>query len=208
MFLAILITAVAGYLLGNLNGAVCISVLFGHDDVRTHGSGNAGLTNFVRSYGFARAGLVIAIDAGKAVLACVVGRLLLASHGYGLEGAMLGAVAVSLGHDFPALLGFRGGKGILCGFAVALALDWRIALIILGIFILGFATTQYVSLGSVLASLGFCISFAVLHHDRLFVMIGGIFLGLLAVFMHRSNIVRLCKGTENKTSLGKKGKNL
>jgi len=147
------------------------------------------------------------IDVAKAMLACFVGRLLLTPYGYALEGTMLGAVAVSLGHDFPALLGFRGGKGILCGFAVAIVLDWRCALIILGIFLICYFLTEYVSLGSVLAALGFSASFAVFYHAKPLVMAGGIFLGLLAVFMHRTNIVRLCKGTEKKVSFRKKGKN-
>lgn len=206
MILPIFITALTGYLLGNLNGAVSMSVLLGHDDVRSHGSGNAGLTNFVRSYGFAKAGLVVVIDVVKAVLSCFVGKLVLAPYGYAMEGAMLGAVAVSLGHDFPALLGFRGGKGILCGFAVTIALDWRIALIILGLFAAAYLITEYVSLGSVLGALGVAVGFAVLHFDRPFVMAGGIFLGLLAIFMHRGNILRLCKGTERKVSFRKKGK--
>ena len=114
---------------------------------------------------------------------------------------MLGAVAVSLGHDFPALLGFKGGKGILCGFTAALVLDWRIALVILAVFVIAFAITRYVSLGSVLGAAVFAIGFAVLHWDNPSVMIGGIFLGVLAIFMHRSNIVRLCKGTESKVHL-------
>ena len=142
MWFPVLITVFAGYLLGNLNGAVSMSVLFGNDDVRSHGSGNAGLTNFVRSFGFAKAGLVILIDVFKALSACAVGNLLLTPYGYAMEGTMLGAVAVSLGHDFPALLGFRGGKGILCGFAVSLCLDWRCALIILAIFDICYFLTE------------------------------------------------------------------
>ena len=120
---------------------------------------------------------------------------------------MLGAVAVSLGHDFPALLGFKGGKGIVCGLAVALVLDWRIALVILGVFVVVFAITRYVSLGSVLAALTFSAGFGVLHHDNIWIMVGGIFLGLLAVFMHRGNIVRLFKGTEKKVHLIHREKN-
>lgn len=208
MWFPILITVLTGYLLGNLNGAVSMSVLFGNDDVRTHGSGNAGLTNFVRSFGFAKAGFVILIDAVKAILACFVGRLLLTPYGYDLEGAALGAVAVSLGHDFPALLGFRGGKGVLCGFAVALVLDWRCALIILAIFLGFYLATEYVSLGSVLGALAFSISLGVFHHTRPLVVATGIFLGLLVIFMHRGNIARLCKGTERKVSYRKKGKNV
>jgi len=181
-------------------------VLFGNDDVRTHGSGNAGLTNFVRSFGFAKAGLVILIDVVKALLACFVGRLLLTPYGCEMEGAMLGAVAVSLGHDFPALLGFRGGKGVLSGFAVAIVLDWRCALIILAVFLCCYLATEYVSLGSVLAALAFSVSLGAFHHTRPLVIAGGIFLGLLVIFMHRGNIVRLCKGTERKVSYRKKGK--
>lgn len=200
MWFAILITALTTYLLGNLNGSVCISALM-EDDVRKHGSGNAGLTNFFRNYGFAGTGLVLLTDMIKTVLACFAGGLILEPFGYGYEGRMLGAVAVSLGHDFPILLGFKGGKGILCGFTVALVLDWRIALIILGVFVISFAITRYVSLGSVLAAAAFAVGFTVLHHDNLYIMLGGIFLGLLALWMHRKNVVRLLHGQETKTHL-------
>ena len=200
MWFAILITALTTYLLGNLNGSVCISALM-EDDVRKHGSGNAGLTNFFRNYGFAATGLVLLTDMIKTVLACFAGGLILEPFGYGYEGRMLGAVAVSLGHDFPILLGFKGGKGILCGFTVALVLDWRIALIILGVFVISFAITRYVSLGSVLAAAAFAVGFTVLHHDNLYIMLGGIFLGLLALWMHRKNVVRLLRGQETKTHL-------
>ena len=205
MYLPIIITVLTGYLLGNLNGAVSISLLFGHDDVRSHGSGNAGLTNFVRSYGVTRAGLVILIDMLKAVLACFVGKLLLTPYGYDMEGAVLGAIAVSLGHDFPALLGFRGGKGILCALAVVLALDWKIALICFGLFIVVVLITKYVSLGSILAAICLSSLFVVYYKERPLVMAGAIALSALAIFMHRGNIVRLCKGTERKIGLRKKG---
>ena len=207
MWYSIVITVLTAYLLGNLNGSVCISQIVAHEDVRSHGSGNAGLTNFFRTYGSWSTLLVLAIDAGKTVLACLVGGLLLKPFGYGAEGAVLGAVAVSLGHDFPALLGFKGGKGIVCGLAIAIVIDWRIALMILGVFVVVFAITRYVSLGSVLASLTFAAGFAIFHYDNLFVMIGGILIGALAVFMHRSNIVRLIKGTEKKVHLIHREKN-
>ena len=208
MWLPILIIVVVSYFLGNLNGAICMSRLLENDDVRNHGSGNAGLTNFLRSYGGWKTLLVILMDVGKSIAACLLGRLLLQDQGFGLEGAMLAAVAVSLGHDFPALLGFRGGKGILCGFTVAWMLDWRVALILLGIFAVVFLLTRYVSLGSVLAAAGFCVSFCVFHWDSPFVAAGGVFLGVLAIVMHRANIVRLLNGTENKFSIRKKEKNL
>ncbi len=203
-WLPILVTVFSGYYLGNINGAVCVSALL-KDDVRKHGSGNAGLTNFVRNYGWGYAVLVVTIDVSKAVLACLLGKLMLEPYGYSIEGTMVGAVAVSLGHDFPAFLGFRGGKGILCGISVAFALDWRCALIILGVFAVCFFTTGYVSLGSVMGALAFVISFAVFYWSNPFVLIGGVFIGLLAVVMHHANIGRLLRGTERKVRLfGKK----
>lgn len=201
MVYALIIGALTAYLLGNLNGSVCISALVAGDDVRKHGSGNAGLTNFFRSYGGGSTFLVMLVDVVKTALASFSCALILEPFGYGKEGLVLGAVAVSLGHDFPVLLGFKGGKGILCGFTAALILDWRIALAILAVFVVAFAITRYVSLGSVLGSAVFSVAFAVLHNDNLYVMLGGIFLGLLAIYMHRSNIVRLCKGKESKVHL-------
>ena len=206
MWLNVLICILCAYLLGNLNGSVCISALM-HDDVRSHGSGNAGLTNFIRNYGAGRAMLVILIDAGKAVVACLTGGLLLAPFGLWQEGVMLSGTAVLLGHDFPALLGFRGGKGILSGLFVALVADWRIALILIVIFAVIYFTTRYVSLGSVLGAAAFSVSFPLLHSDSPLVAILGVFMGLLVIFMHRSNIVRLIQGNERKTDLFKKGTN-
>lgn len=206
MWYPIVLTVLTAYLLGNLNGAVCMSTLLEKDDVRNHGSGNAGLTNFLRSYGGWKTLLVVLIDMGKTVLACLLGRYMFDGLGYGLEGAMLAAVAVSLGHDFPALLGFRGGKGILCGLSVALVLDWRVAVILLIVFFVVFILSRYVSLSSVLAAAGFCVAFCVFHWDSPWVAAGGVFLGVLAIVMHRANIVRLCNGTENKFSIHKKEK--
>lgn len=207
MWFPILIGMLVSYLLGNLNGAVCMSALM-HDDVRSHGSGNAGLTNFIRNYGVGRALYVVLIDAGKAVLSCLVTGLLLKPHGYYLEGATLGGLAVMIGHTFPALLGFKGGKGILSGLFVALIVDWRIALLILGVFAVIYFLTRYVSLGSVLAALSFSVGFVVFHYDNWIVMLCGAFMGLLAVFMHRGNIYRLLQGKEQKTNLFRKGKDV
>ena len=203
MWLSVLIAVLVGYMLGNLNGAVCVSALM-HDDVRSHGSGNAGLTNFIRNYGAGRALLVILIDAGKAALSCVAGGLLLQPHTAFIDGAAIGGVAVMLGHDFPALLGFRGGKGILSGLFIALVVDWRIGLLITVVFATVYLLTKYVSLGSVLAAMTFAVLFAVLHYDNLLVMLCGIFMGVLTIFMHRGNIARLLKGQERKTDLLKK----
>ena len=205
MWYPILITVLVGYLLGNLNGAVLMSNLLAHEDVRSQGSGNAGLTNFARNYGGIGSFGVILVDGGKAVLACLAGGLMLKPYGMYLEGLAIGGTALMVGHDFPALLGFKGGKGILSGCLIAFTIDWRIGLFILGIFAVMYLLTQYVSLGSVLGSTAFGVGFVVFHHDNLVVMLCGVLMGSLAVFMHRGNIVRLLKGQERKTNLFKKG---
>ena len=203
MWIRVLITAVVGYFLGNLNGAFIMYKLLTHEDIRKSGSGNAGLTNFMRNFGPAKGVWVLLIDIGKAVLACLLGRFLLEPFGYAKEGLMIGALAVSLGHDFPALLGFHGGKGIVCGFSVALCADWRCALIILAVFVICLAVTRYVSLSSILGAVGFCVSFLVLHHHEPVVAALGVVIGLLAIFMHRANIKRLLNGTEKKATFSK-----
>ena len=207
MWIAIVVGMLTSYMLGNVNGAVIISALM-HDDVRNHGSGNAGLTNFVRNYGSAKALLVVVIDASKAVLACLTTGLLLKSHGMYQEGVMLGGTAVILGHVFPALLGFRGGKGILSGLFIAFVADWRIALAIVVIFFVVYFITRYVSLSSLLAAIGFAAGFCILYYDKPVILACGILIPALAIFMHRSNIVRLCKGKETKTDLFKKEKSV
>lgn len=201
MTFVLVIAALSAYLLGNLNGSVCISSLVANDDVRKHGSGNAGLTNFFRNYGGWSTLLVVVVDMLKTVLAVFGSGWMLASFGLYREGLILGTVAVSVGHDFPALLGFKGGKGILCGFTSALILDWRLALLMLAVFVIAFAITRYVSLGSVLGALTYAIGFGIVYFGDWIWMAGGIFIGLLAIYMHRENIRRLLKGTESKVHL-------
>ena len=207
MILSIVVAAMTAYLLGNLNGAVLISRLVADEDVRSKGSGNAGLTNFTRNYGSAKAIFVILIDMGKAVLSCLVGGLLLAPYGHYQDGVALGGLFVILGHDFPALLGFKGGKGILSGVTVALMLDWRLGILVFSIFLVAYLLTKYVSLGSVLSAGSFGFFYTWVHWgEEVFPMFVGFFLGGMIVWMHRGNIVRLIKGEERKTNLLGKGK--
>ena len=206
MILSIIVAFIAAYLLGNLNGAILISRLIAREDVRTKGSGNAGLTNFTRNYGSKSSIFVILIDMGKAIAACLIGGLLLKSFGLYQEGVALGGLGVILGHDFPALLGFKGGKGILSGVTVALMMDWRLGLLVFGIFLVAYLLTHYVSLGSVLSSGSFGFFYAWVHPERPFPIIVGFFLSALLVWMHRANIGRLIRGEERKTNLLSKGR--
>lgn len=196
------VAVLAAYFLGNLNGAITVSSLLDKDDVRSHGSGNAGMTNYMRSYGLKKTGLVVLLDLGKAILASFLGALLLEPYGYYLEGALLAGLAVSLGHDFPVTQGFRGGKGILCGLGVAFVADWRIALIILGIFLLLVLLTRYVSLGSCVAAIALGVCFTVFYPGRPAAIVFAWLITVSALFMHRGNLHRLFTGTERKISVG------
>lgn len=205
MAVSIALICVLGYLLGGINGAILLSKLVEKDDVRRHGSGNAGFTNFFRNYGKRTSLLVILIDAAKAAASCLLGGWLLGKYGLGTEGLLLGGLAATLGHDFPAFLGFRGGKGIVCGFAAALVTDWRVGLILLAVFALVYFLTHYVSLASVLCALGFFVSFWLFYPGRPFVLILSGCLSALAIFLHRENISRLVRGQERKTYFFKRG---
>lgn len=206
MIVAAMLTIIFGYLLGNLNGAILISRFLEHDDVRNHGSGNAGFTNFFRNYGTANALIVMAIDGAKAVLACMIGKMLLSGYGFPMEGLMLGAVSVGMGHDFPALLGFKGGKGIICGFLASITADWRVGAATFVVFALCYVLTQYVSLSSVLGAVTLAATFAFLHWQQPWAVVCCTIMCTLAIYMHRENIVRLLKGTERKTNFFKKEK--
>ena len=201
----IIVTVLVCYFLGKHNGAICVSHML-HDDVRDHGSGNAGLTNFIRNYGNSRAALVILIDVLKAVLACWLGGLLCAPYGYALEGKVLAGVAVMVGHDFPALLGFRGGKGILSGWFIAWMIDWRVGLLIAIVFFGVYFPTHLVSLCSVLSAAAFGIGFTVFHWGNPSVIVGTVFMAALTIFQHRANNSRLLKKQEKKVDLFKLGK--
>jgi glycerol-3-phosphate acyltransferase PlsY len=154
------VCAAAGYLLGSFNGAILISKWFRGEDIRSKGSGNAGLTNFYRNYGGLDTLLVLLIDVGKTVLACFVGGWIIKAAGFASENflqdwtdeaqMLCGGFSV-IGHIFPIYFGFRGGKGILTCATVAAFMGWQIILILLGIFIIVVVLTRYVSLGSIKA---------------------------------------------------------
>ena len=125
------------YLLGCINGSVMTSHFIIKDDVRKHGSGNAGLTNFYRTYGAKYALMVIGLDMGKTVVACLIGGFMF-SHLFGdwTLGVLLGGLGCELGHVFPVFFGFKGGKGILSGSMLAILLGWKVALVAWGVFML------------------------------------------------------------------------
>lgn len=204
LILLLLLSAAAAYLLGSFNGAILLSRWVYHSDVREQGSGNAGLTNYARVFGWKTAPLMILIDVGKTVAAGLLASW--AFSGFlGAETALLGrywaALWVCVGHDFPFLFSFRGGKGILCAGTALFLFDWRIAAVGFGIFFLTLLLTRYVSLGSILACISLPVMTAVLlRTDPMFPWIEALALAIaaLAIWGHRANIQRLCTGQERK----------
>ena len=197
-------TAASAYFLGCFNGAVIISKYILRDDVRSHGSGNAGLTNFYRTFGGPLTLAVILCDVLKAVIAVWLGTWLLGqATGWLVMSKYWAGVFCLLGHMFPCMFHFKGGKGILSGGAIALMIDWRIALVVWGGFILLAVLTRYVSLGSCWAGASFPFATWFVYHDWALTLLA-VFIGGLILYMHRGNIHRLLTGTENKFTLHKK----
>lgn len=198
VFCVVLVLLVS-YLLGCFNGSVMTSHFIIRDDVRQHGSGNAGLTNFYRTYGARYALCVIVCDMGKTVLACLIGGYLM--HwvvGDWTLGLLIAGIGCELGHMFPVFFGLRGGKGILSGGVLVLLLDWRVALIAWGLFAVLWLTTRYVSLGSIAATASMPVSvFLLMGHNWLYTVLSAA-IAALVIWCHRGNIQRLLSGTEKK----------
>lgn len=193
------LTLLVSYLLGCFNGSVMTSHFIIRDDVRQHGSGNAGLTNFYRTYGARYALCVIVCDMGKIVLACLIGGYLM--HwvvGDWTLSLLIAGLGCELGHMFPVFFGLRGGKGILSGGVLVLLLDWRVALIAWGLFAVLWLTTRYVSLGSIAATASMPVSvFLLMGHNWLYTVLSAA-IAALVIWCHRGNIQRLLSGTEKK----------
>ncbi len=193
----VLACVAVGYLIGGFNGAILISRLTKHEDVREKGSGNAGLTNFLRSYGGWATLLVVLIDLGKCLLACWIATLILPEKRE--LAVMIAGISVQIGHVFPVYFGFHGGKGVLTSAAVAIMLDWRVFVIAISVFIVLFLLTRYVSLGSIIAMVTFAALTAVFYSDQPFVWGLAVLMALFVIVLHRANISRLLHGTERKT---------
>ena len=196
---ALMVCVAAGsYLAGCCNGAIITSFLFYHDDIRKHGSHNAGLTNFYRVYGGKFAVCVILVDMLKAFVAVKLGSIVFGEYlGLRLEGEYFSALFCVIGHIFPSFYSFKGGKGILCSGTLLLLLDWRIALVCWSLFAVLWLTTRYVSLGSVSAAAVFPVMTHVVFGDA-FATAFSVLIAALVLFAHRENIKRLLNGTENK----------
>ena len=219
-WLAVLITAAVAYLLGSTNWAIIITRVFAHEDIRKVGSGNAGATNVLRSQGVFLAILTLAGDVGKGILAAFLGgwimswvqlspsdmELMLTHESLTLVGQYVAGLFVVIGHLYPIFHGFRGGKGVAATMGLLFVLDWRMALLCVGMFILTVAVSRMVSLGSVLA-LSYVPVLTFLFRrwaddmpieTVIFCTVVSGLVALIVIFKHGSNMRRIAEGTERR----------
>ena len=192
--------AVFSYLLGGLNGAIIASKYVFHRDVRDYGSGNAGLTNFFRTFGAPGLAIVIGTDVLKTVIAVVAGGLIMGTQGAASTGQVFAGFCVMLGHIYPVFYGFRGGKGIACLAGVLLSFDWRLFLVFLGAEAVIVLVTDYICFVPMTASVAFTAVYAVLTKNALGTLAFTV-ATLAILFRHLDNLKRIKSGDEAHFSL-------
>lgn len=202
------IIAVLSYLLGSLNFGVILSNTVKKEDVRDSGSGNAGTTNMMRTYGKTLGLLTIAGDILKVMVAIWIAFKIMdveelkvtldnaSDYPQVVLKSFAGLFAV-LGHIFPCFFKFKGGKGVATSGGMVIMIDWRIALILLIIFALTILITKYVSLGSILMAVFYPVFIGIFYKDIILVLIATVFT-IIVVVAHRENVKRLINHKENK----------
>lgn len=214
-FILLLISAIPAYLLGSANGAIIASKYLYRKDIRNFGSGNPGLTNFYRVFGKGGTLLVIFIDAFKTLAPVIIGGWLFGRFtdlelsniwflgrffGVSLFGQTIAGFFVMLGHCFPVFYKFRGGKGVMALGAILIILDWRIAIISWGTFILMTAMTRFVSLGAMIGATTFPVVQLILRLGGFWEIIVSFMCVALLIARHSPNIKRLIIGEESRFS--------
>ncbi len=215
LVLARIICLIGGYFFGIIQTSYIYGKLHGID-IRDYGSGNAGTTNALRVLGKKAGAVVFLGDLFKSVIACTLTHIIM--NLLGIDNVylyvMYTAAGVVLGHNFPFYMQFKGGKGIAATSGIAIGLlDWRIALVELGLFVLCVVITKYVSVGSICLVLGLLVSYTIFAYTGSYGFVSSAnklescivlaFITALAIYRHKANIVRLMNGTENKFTLKK-----
>lgn len=215
-FFIVLAAAAQAYLLGSVDTGILVSKYLYHDDVRNHGSGAAGMTNMLRTFGKKAAAMTATGDVLKGVLAVCIGRwlfqLLPADAGVSpYLGVYLAAIFAVLGHLYPLYFGFKGGKGVLVAAGAILAIQPVLLPFLALIFLACLLPTGMVSLGSVtmaaaypLLTLGYCLLRGYAVQDLLICLVGSVIMAAMVIYMHRSNIQRIRDGKEYR--FGRHGK--
>ena len=207
-FLIVLAVAVEAYLLGSVDTGILVSKYLYHDDVRTHGSGAAGMTNMLRTFGKKAAALTAVGDVLKGVVAVCLGRWLFGHLPADAAvspylGVYLAAILAVVGHSKPIYFGFKGGKGVLVGAGAALATEPLVCAMLLVIFLIEVAITRIVSLGSIIIAalypVGTLINLIACGANLPTIVFSTVCCAIMAamvIWLHRSNIERLKNGTE------------
>lgn len=185
-----LLVALGSYLLGSVSLSIYLSKKMYGADVRSKGSGNAGATNMARVYGMMAGALTLGADVLKAVAAMLGGYLLL-----GDVGLSLGGICCIVGHCFPVFHNFKGGKGVSVGGAISVMIDWRVGLLVVGLFLLMAVLSKKVSLGSICGALAAGIGPLIFGLSTPRIVLGIVAM-LVVILRHTENIRRLVKGTE------------
>ncbi len=192
-----IIIAVVAYLLGNISTSYIVAKRIAGVDIRTQGSGNAGSTNVLRTLGKRAGAMTFLGDVLKGVMAVLISEF--AARLVGIDTLLAGYLAVICvvaGHNWPAVLGFRGGKGVATSLGAMLAVNPVITLMCLAVFILVVVITKYVSLGSVVG-IGCSPIFMIIVKNKAGLIVA-LFLTASVIYNHRANIKRLLNGTERK----------
>lgn len=193
------VCALAGYLLGNIQTAIIVSRAYFHDDVRNHGSGNAGSTNMVRVFGYGPGAITFAGDFLKAFLGILAGQLVC-----GTVGGYIAGLFVVVGHCWPIFAGFRGGKGVASSYSIAIwsfPLGALLAVAVGATILLIQKKMSMMSLATIL--LFFVATLVFRLNDLPLVILAGL-LAAIVYFRHRDNIQRMIHGEEQR--LRKEGK--
>lgn len=194
-----ILAALIGYALGNISTGLIISKLVNGVDIRKSGSGNAGATNVLRTLGWLPSLLTFLGDAVKGVLAALIGMWL-----GGEMGAICAGLASIIGHNWPAAFGFKGGKGISTSFGVILVIQPLYALILLAVVAISVYITHTVSIGSIMAiAVYVLLNVCTTLFSNMPVFIFSIIAAALALFQHRSNLVRLIRHKEHSLDFSK-----
>lgn len=219
-YIAFILIAIVSYLLGSLNFGVILSNHVKKDDVRNHGSGNAGTTNMLRNYGKGIALMTIIGDMLKVFIAIAVaflivryspallgntGEISLQSLDTNMFIKSLAGFFCVLGHIFPCYFRFKGGKGVATAGGMVFAIDWRIALILLAVFIIIVAVTKYVSLGSIIMAILYPVFIFIFHRSIVLTVIAAVFT-VVVIAAHKENIKKLIHHTESKIEFKSKKK--
>lgn len=200
------VCALIGYFLGSINTSIIISKIFYKDDIRTHGSGNAGSTNMLRTHGAASGFATFGGDLLKTAIAVIAGALI-----YNLIGAYFAGLFCIVGHCFPVYFKFKGGKGVATVAMMIALTNIKVFLICFAIFLIIVIGTKYVSLGSIITVLIYpLILFNVLKLSdaagyEYYGVIFACIIAAIVVVKHRSNIKKLYNHTESKIKFSKHG---